>query len=239
MEQSVYQMSLIITGVLNLIMGLYLLQGNYRYTKYPVYSRARICTMIWVVAFGIGYLLHAFFMWRFTWPAAASALTVTYFHLAGICFSWGYISLLNPLYLTKRIKIRDVAIYLFGLVVYWTIPLLWRTAPLYTLLSYCIFFSYAVYVTYIFYNTYNRVSMRMMKMSMGNVQDFVKWMQICTDLIILFGIGSVVVTALFPTQSLPFVFLLIAGVGMFGYMVYSIENYGNVIDRHQGNIPYA
>ena len=33
-------------------------------------------------------------------------------------------------------------------------------------------------------------------------------------LIILFGIGSVVVTALFPTQSLPFVLLLFAGVGI-------------------------
>ena len=81
-----------------------------------------------------------------------------------------------------------------------------------------------------------------MKMSMGNVRDFVRWMQVCTDLIILFGIGSVVVTALFPTQSLPFVFLLFAGVGMFSYMVYSIEHYGNVIDTattatyHMANI---
>lgn len=230
MEQSIYQLSLIVTGILNLLMGIYLLRDNYRYTKYPIYYMARICTIIWVMAFGIGYQIHAFFLWRFTWPAAASALTVTYFHLAGICFSWGYTSLLNPVYLTKRIKIRDIAIYAVGLVVYWTIPLIWQNAPMYTLLSYCIFFSYAAYVTYVFYHTYNQVSMRLLKMSLGNVRDFVKWMQVCTDLIILFGIGSVVITALFPTASLPFVLLLLAGVGMFSYMVYSIEHYGKVID---------
>lgn len=242
MEQGIYQWSLIITGILNLIMGIYLQSSNYKYKEYPIYRMARICTIIWVVAFGIGYQLHALFMWRFSWPAAASALTVTYFHLAGICFSWGYTSLLNPVYLTRRIVKRDIAIYLFGLVAYWTVPLIWKHAPLYTLLSYCIFFSYAVYVTYIFYRTYNQVSLRLMKMSMGNVRDFVRWMQVCTDLIILFGIGSVVVTALFPTQSLPFVLLLFAGFGMFSYMVYSIEHYGNVIDTattatyHMANI---
>lgn len=110
------------------------------------------------------------------------------------------------------------------------LSLIWHDAPLYTLLSYCVFFGYAAYVTYVFYHTYNQVSLRLMKMSLGNVRDFVRWMQVCTDLIILFGIGSVVITALFPNASLPFVLLLFAGVGMFSYMVYSIENYGKVID---------
>ena len=158
---------------------------------------ARICTTIWIMAFGIGYELHAIFMFRFTWPSAASALTATYFHLAGICFSWGYTSLLNPMYLTRRIAIRDVAIYVIGLISYWTVALLFRQAPLLTMLSFCIFFGYAFYVTYVFYRTYNRVTLRMMKMSMG---------------------------------SWPYPLLLTAGVGMFGYMVYSIEKYGGVID---------
>ena len=230
MEQSIYQLSLIVTGILNIIMGLYLLLGNYRYKKYPIYYMARICTTIWVLAFGIGYQLHAIFMWRFTWPTAASALTASYFHLAGICFSWGYTSLLNPRYLTRSIKIRDISIFVFGLAAYWTVPLIWHDAPLYTLLSYCVFFGYAAYVAFVFYHTYSQVSMRLMKMSLGNVRDFVRWMQVCTDLIVLFGIGSVVITALFPNDSLPFVLLLFAGVGMFSYMVYSIENYGKVID---------
>ena len=61
MEQSIYQLSLIVTGILNIIMGLYLLLGNYRYKKYPIYYMARICTTIWVLAFGIGYQLHTLF----------------------------------------------------------------------------------------------------------------------------------------------------------------------------------
>ena len=230
MEQTIYQMSLIVTGIINLVMGTYLLFGGHKYTKYPIYRMARICTTIWIMAFGIGYELHAIFMFRFTWPSAASALTATYFHLAGICFSWGYTSLLNPMYLTRRIAIRDVAIYVVGLICYWTVALLFRQAPLLTMLSFCIFFGYAFYVTYVFYRTYNRVTLRLMKMSMGSVREFVRWMQMCTDLIILFGIGSVAVTATFPFKSWPYPLLLTAGVGMFGYMVYSIEKYGGVID---------
>jgi hypothetical protein len=68
-------------------------------------------------------------------------------------------------------------------------------------------------------------------MSMGNMLSFVHWMQMCTDLIVLFGIGSVVITAIFPTETWPYVMLLVAGVGMFAYMVYSIEKYGEVIDE--------
>jgi hypothetical protein len=134
------------------------------------------------------------------------------------------------MYLTRRIAIRDVAIYVIGLISYWTVALLFRQAPLLTMLSFCIFFGYAFYVTYVFYRTYNRVTLRMMKMSMGSVREFVRWMQMCTDLIILFGIGSVAVTATFPFKSWPYPLLLTAGVGMFGYMVYSIEKYGGVID---------
>ena len=231
MGQTFYQLSLIVTGIINVLMGIYLLRGNHRFTKYPVYRMARIATIIWVISFGIGYLLHALFLWRFTWPTAASALSVTYFHLAAICFSWGYTGLLNPHYLTKRIKVFDIFYYIVGLICYWTVALLWKRAPLYTILSFCIFFAYAVRAAFIFYRTYNLVSLRLLKMSMGNMLSFVHWMQMCTDLIVLFGIGSVVITAIFPTETWPYVLLLVAGVGMFAYMVYSIEKYGEVIDE--------
>jgi hypothetical protein len=190
----------------------------------------RLLTVLWLVSFGLGYMLHAVLCWRETWPTAASALTATYFHLAAICFSWGYIPLLNPVYLRRSIVVRDIVIYLIGLVGYWTVALNWVHAPFYTLLSFCVFFLYALYCVIVFYTTYNRVSERMMKMSLGSVGSFVRWMQVCCDLIILFGIGSVAVTALFPNDKWPFVALLYAGVGMFGYMVYSLDKYGAVID---------
>ena len=68
-----------------------------------------------------------------------------------------------------------------------------------------------------------------MRLSYGNVGSFVRWMQVCCDLIILFGISSVAITGIFPNEKWPFVVLLIAGVGVFGYIVYSLEKYGAVI----------
>lgn len=230
MDQLLYRITLVLTGLVNLGMAGYLLRNTGRYSNYPTYRMTRILTVVWLIAFAIGYMFHAFFHWRHSWPTAASALTATYFHLAAICFSWGYTSLLNPTYLTKRVKIRDLSIYLVGLIAYWTVALRWTNAPVYTLISFSWFFTYAVYVVIVFYRTYNRVSYRMMKMSLGSVGSFVRWMQVCCDLIILFGIGSVAITGIFPNDYWPFVLLLILGIGMFSYMVYSLEKYGNVID---------
>ena len=230
MEETIYRITLLVTGLLNLGMAVALQRNTGRYAKYPSYRMARILTEIWITAFAVGYLLHAAFIWRNTWPTAASALTVSYFHIGALCFSWGYTSLLDPTYLQKRIVIRDLAIFVFGLVSYWTVALNWKDAPTYTFLSFCMFFFYALWVIIVFYRTYNRVSYRMMKMSIGSVGSFVRWMQVCCDMIILFGIGSVTITGIFANALLPFVLLLCAGIGMFGYMVYSLEKYGEVID---------
>jgi hypothetical protein len=60
--------------------------------------------------------------------------------------------------------------------------------------------------------------------------DFVRWMQVCCDLIVLFGICSVVITGIFPTDFWPYTLLLIAGVGMFGFISYSLNKYGATIE---------
>lgn len=229
MEELIYRTALIITGLINIGMAGYLALSTKHYTKYPTYHRTRILTIIWLIAFGIGYNIHAIFYWREYWPTAASALTATYFHLGAICFSWGYTSLLNPKYTSRKVVIRDIAIFLIGVTAYWAVALNWKEAPLFVLLSFCIFFLYCIYGVIVFYRTYNQVSYRMMKMSLGNVGDFVRWMQICCDLIILFGIGSVAITSIFPNDKWPYVVLLLLGVGIFGYIVYSLENYGTRI----------
>ena len=229
MENYIYRLALIITGLINIGMAGALALRTGRYVKYHTYHMTRILTIIWLIAFGIGYNIHAYFCWRETWPTAASALTATYFHLGAICFSWGYTSLLNPKYFTRKVVIRDTAIFLLGIAAYWTVALRWTDAPIYVLLSFCVFFSYAIYGLIVFYKTYNRVSYRMMKMSLGNVGSFVRWMQMCCDLIIFFGIASVAITGIFPNDKWPFVILLVCGIGMFGYIVYSLEKYGTVI----------
>ena len=229
MEQTIYRLILVLTGLANIAMSVMLLLHTHRYTRYANYRLARILTVVWLVAFGIGYMVHAAFQLRYSWPSAASALSATYFHIGALCFSWGYTPLLNPEYLTKKVVVRDTAVFIVGIVAYWTVALLSNHAPFYTFLSFSIFFVYAVYGTIIFYSTYNRVSYRMIRMSIGSVGSFVKWMQVCCDLIILFGISSVAITAIFPTETWPYMLLLVAGVGIFGYIAYSLEKYGAII----------
>ena len=140
MELMIYRLALFLTAIINLIMAGMLWNGSKAYKKYAIYYRTRLLTTLWIAVFGLGYLIHGTFMWRFSWPTAASALTVSYFHIGAICFSWGYTSLLNPNYLTRRIVWRDTLIFLFALIVYWMVAALWHEAPGFTLLSYVIFF---------------------------------------------------------------------------------------------------
>lgn len=230
MEQTIYRSALLLTGIINLVMAGWLFWGSRSYKQYDVYYRTRLLTTLWIAAFGIGYMMHSALMWRFTWPTAASALTVSYFHIGAICFSWGYTSLLNPNYLTRRIAWRDILYYLFSLAIYWMVALQWKEASLYISLSFGLYFFYAAWIVFVFYQTYNQVSFRLMRLSYGNVMNFVRWMQVCCDLIVLFGISSVAITGIFPTEFWPYTLLLFAGVGMFGYIAYSLNKYGKTIE---------
>jgi hypothetical protein len=230
LEQLIYRSALFFTGIINFVMAGLLLWGSRPYRQYSVYYRTRLLTTLWIAVFGLGYMIHGTFMWRYSWPTAASALTVSYFHLGAICFCWGYTSLLNPNYLTRRVFWSHSLFYVFGLVVYWLVAFLWKWAPIFTVLSFCLFFAYAARVIFVFYQTYNKVSFRLIHLSFGNVMDFVRWMQVCCDLIVLFGISSVAITGLFPNDLWPYTLLLFAGMGMFGYIAYSLNRYGKTID---------
>ena len=188
MEQTIYRIALILTGVINLGLAGWLFGGSKPYKQY------------------------------------------TYFHLGAICFSWGYTSLLNPKYLTRGIVLRDCLYYLFSIIIYWTVALQWKEASTYTALSFVPFFCYAALIVFVFYQTYNQVSYRLLRLSYGNVMGFVRWMQVCCDLIVLFGISSVAITGIFPTDFWPYTLLLVAGIGMFGYIAYSLNKYGSTIE---------
>ena len=230
MEILSYKAALLLTGVINLFMAAMLIKGSKPYRQYAIYSRTRLLTALWIGVFGLGYIMHCVFMWRYTWPTAASALTVSYFHIGAICFSWGYTPLLNPRYLTRPIVVRDSLYFFFGLLVYWTVAFLWKQEATFTLLSYCLYFLYAAWIVFRFYQTYSQVSSRLLRLSYGNVMDFVRWMQVCCDLIVLFGICSVIITGIFPTDFWPYTVLLVAGVGMFAFISYSLNKYGKTIE---------
>lgn len=93
MEYKLYNLSLLVVGVLNLAMALGLLVNNYAYRHYPVYRRSRLFTAVFFAVFGIGLLLH--------YP--------------GVAITWSHTSLLNPQYLCRRVVVRDVVLLAVGL----------------------------------------------------------------------------------------------------------------------------
>jgi hypothetical protein len=114
--QNLYNIILLIAAAVNITMGCALLAGNSSYGDYTVYRRSRLLTALTFLIFAAGFIAHSRLGWRATWPAGASALSVSYFHVAAVLFGWSHISLLNPNYLTRRIVVRDIVILVVGII---------------------------------------------------------------------------------------------------------------------------
>ena len=209
-----------IVGGLDLAMAIGLLVNNYAYRHYPVYHRSRVLTAVFFAVFGIGLLLHYHFHWRQTCPPMAMALSLTYFHIAGVAITWSHTSLLNPRYLSRRVVARDVAFLIIGLSAYWL-----------TTVGVYIFLLHATLMTYDFYSTYYHLNRHSFP-TLGEVggRAIFRWMLLSCHLIIFFGIGSIVFTYLLPTAIWPYSVLLCVGGLVFIYIYYSISEYGTVID---------
>ena len=220
MELALYDLSLLIVGGLELAMAIGLLVNNYAYRHYPVYHRSRVLTAVFFAVFGIGLLLHYHFHWRQTCPPMAMALSLTYFHIAGVAITWSHTSLLNPRYLSRRVVARDVAFLIIGLPAYWL-----------TTVGVYIFLLHATLMTYDFYSTYYHLNRHSFP-TLGKVggRAIFRWMLLSCHLIIFFGIGSIVFTYLLPTAIWPYSVLLCVGGLVFIYIYYSISEYGTVID---------
>ena len=222
-ELELYDLSLLIVGVLDLAMAVGLLINNYAYRHYPVYHRSRVLTAVFFAVFGIGLLLHYHFHWRQTCPMLATALSLTYFHIAGVAVTWSHTSLLNPRYLSRRVVARDAAFLAIGIPAYW-LTAASECSMFNVQCSMFLFLLNAVWMTYDFYTTYYRVSRHL-----HDIQYF-RWMLLSCHLIIAFGIGSIVFTALLPTAIWPYSVLLCIGGLAFMYIYYSISEYSTVID---------
>ena len=234
MELELYHTVLYLAGGVNLILAFVLLHNNFWYRNYDVYYCSCGFASLNYAIFGIGFLIHAYFGWRTSWPEGASALTVSYFHSGGILFGWSHTSLMQPDYLTKKIVVRDLSILMIGLIAYWTILNDW---------AFVIFFLHASFIAFTFYRTYFLVRRSIEKMPAD--ENAPKWwtteakrivlgfhhsFMIACHLIVLFGLGSIVITAIFTHSILPYVFLSLAGSAVFCYIFYSLVEYGNVID---------
>ena len=239
--QNLYNIILLIAAAVNITMGCALLAGNSSYGDYTVYRRSRLLTALTFLIFAAGFIAHSRLGWRATWPAGASALSVSYFHAAAVLFGWSHISLLNPNYLTRRIVVRDIVILVVGIIAYWTAATSFSLVTFHC--SLLIFFLHALYVSFIFYRTLVRV--RMMTGRLPQSDDNARWwtddnrtmvmrfqrsIRVSCHLIVIFGLGSIVVTTAFPNEQWPYIILMALGIAVFCYIYYGLTNYGTVIE---------
>ncbi len=241
MEEVLYRTVLWIAGGVNVLIALVLLYNNIWFSNYDVYRHARRLVALCYVVFAVGFALHAHFELRTTWPLGASALSVSYFHVGAVLFGWSHTMLMRPDYLTGRVVARDLMILFTGLVAYWVSVVCFGVTVFYV--SLLLFFGHATLVTYIFYRTYHEVRRDLMRMPacdnarrwwtpevkrtvLNGHHSFV----IACHLIVLFGIGSMIVTAVFPTGLIPYTVLMMLGIMVYCYIFYAITEYGNVID---------
>jgi len=244
-ETQFYHMMLLVAAVVNILIAVSLLHNNYWYRNYEVYHRSRRFVAITYVIFAIGFMMHYHFGWRVECPEAASALSVSYFHIAAVLFGWSHISLLRPNYLNSGIAARDFIILVVGLTAYWTSLPLADEYPELAIpgLTFAIFFAHAGYIAFTFYRTYFQVRRDLIRMPADSEAPYwwtpeAKHMVlkqqhsfiISGHLIILFGLGGIVFTALLPTAVWPYTLLLAMGIAVFIYIFYSLASYGNVIE---------
>ena len=260
MELQLYYTVLYLAGAINIMIALVLIHNNVYYADYDVYRRSRTLVAVNYAIFAVGFFLHAHFCLRFTNPVLASALSIAYFHSGGVLFGWSHISLMRPDYLTRRVVIRDLAILALGLVCYAAVglsslsPAVGLTSlrpavgcaaavpqPLSLPLSFLIFFAHATYIAYTFYRTYYQVR----RSIVHRPADDVAWwtpekkrtvlnrhhaVVIGCHLIIIFGLGSIAITAAFPHDIWPYTLLTAAGIAVFSYIFYALVEYDAVID---------
>lgn len=240
--QDLYYIILLIAAIANIVMSVALLEGNVSYREYTVYRRSRMLTAMTFLVFAAGFVAHSVLLWRTTWPTGASALSISYFHIAAVLFGWSHISLLNPKYLSRRVVVRDVSILVLGLIAYWTSALLTPSGEAGGG-GFLIFFAHALWISYTLYSTLVRV--RVMTKQLPQSDDNARWwtdesrrgvigfqrsIRISCHLIVIFGLGGIVVTAAFPTHQWPYIILMAMGIAVFSYIYYELVNYGSVIE---------
>lgn len=231
-EQQLYETILLLAGALNVALAIMLVHNNYAFRNNFIYRRARLFTALSFCAFGIGFLMHYFLQWRTSWPVAASALSVTYFHFGGVMFCWSHTSLLNFNYITRYVAIRDISILTLNVILTWMAVV--YNIPIYSLTTaFLVFFCHAAFLALTLYRTYYSARESILQLQSDTNQKAIaqahKTFKLSCHLIVLFGIGSVLFTFIFGHSVWPFSFLLCAGAAVFFYIFYSLSEYASIV----------
>ena len=223
-----YSVSLLVGAVVNWVLAamLFFDPDNFLYTETPRYLRSRYLTALSLAVFGIGFFLHWWFMPRFYYPIAASALSLGYFHIGGTLLSMSHTGLIDRHYLTFRVALRDVSVLILSVLVYGMSALLQSHTLLY--IGFGLFFLHIGFLTCKFYQSFHRIYLQLGNYANYFVNDTdrdMRWLFFSCHLIILFGIGGIAVTLLFPNDTLPFTLLMFVGVGIFGYIYKALDGF--------------
>ena len=223
-----YSVSLLVGAVVNWVLAamLFFDPDNDLYTETPRYLRSRYLTALSLAVFGLGFALHWWFMPRFYNPIAASALSLGYFHIGGTLLSMSHTGLIDRHYLTFRVALRDVTVLILSVLVYGMSALLQSHTLLY--IGFGLFFLHIGFLTCKFYQSFHRIYLQLGNYANYFVNDTdrdMRWLFFSCHLIILFGIGGIAVTLLFPNDTLPFTLLMFVGVGIFGYIYKALDGF--------------
>ena len=240
-EQQFYDLSLLLAGIVNFVMAIVLLYNNFYYRDYVIYLRSRQLTALCLSVFGAGFLLHLYFGWRAFWPIAASALSVSYFHIGGLLLSWSHTSLLNPKYLRRFIVVRDIIALFLCITALWVGVFI--DSSLILNVGIGVFLVHVAWMGTDFLYTNYRVRRQFKELPVTDIN--ARWwtptakqniffgqrsMSVACYMIILWGWGSIIMTALIPDSVWPYTVLLCMGCCVFGYIFYTLDNYGMVIE---------
>lgn len=227
MEPTAYNVTLVIGVMVNGFAGLLLLLQSLFEGSHPSYRRALLFSGLVLWLYGAGFACHVYFQWRSSLPVMASALTLTYFHLGGMLFSWSHIGLVDPFYGSWKIYVRDVAIVACAIPCYW----LSVGAPALRCVGYTICVLHCCLFAATFYMKYFNVRAKLYEVTTdGRIRLRMRFMATSCNLIILFGIGGIIITSLWQQAEWPYTLLMVASSVVFGYIAGSLILYQDVVE---------
>lgn len=227
MEPTAYNITLVIGIMVNGFAGLLLMLQSFYEGDHPPYRRALGLTALALWIFAIGFWCHLEYHWRTTNPALASALTLTYFHICGMLFSWNHTGLADPFYPTWKICLRDLTLVAIAVPCYWM-----TDQPVLRHAAYVVCALHCTWLAITFYRHYYCMRRGQRKVTTDpRIRLRVRFMAVFCHLIVAFGIGGIIVTALTPHVEWPFTLLLGAATLVFSYIAGSLSFYNEVAER--------
>lgn len=223
---TIYTFLIYVDGATNVALALILFADTFsRFCRgYRNYQRARLLSAISIAIFGIGFLLHGTFMFRYTHPQVMSAVSMSYFHLGGTLFALSHTSLMNPGYITPRSLSINLSGTVLGLLLYWL--------PVFTPLHFSSVWGIAWFLIHMgyqawrFYYTYYQTYQQMPEIARQHLHPFISSLPISCHLIVAFGFGGVVFSALFPDSLTVPIILMICAYFVFLYIYKALQEYG-------------